>query len=32
VLVPLLPESHAQPLDDVSPTDARPPEEYGPRP
>jgi MFS family permease len=30
-LVPLLPESHAQELDDVSPT-ARPPEEYGPRP
>jgi MFS family permease len=30
VLVPLLPESRAQQLDDVSPTDARPPEEYGP--
>jgi MFS family permease len=29
-LVPLLPESHTQSLDDVSPTDARPPEEYGP--
>jgi MFS family permease len=32
VLVPLLPESGAQRLDDVSPTDARPPEEYGPGP
>jgi MFS family permease len=32
VLVPLLPESGSQELDDVSPTDARPPEEYGPRP
>ncbi len=31
-LVPLLPESHSQALDDVSPTDARPPEEYGPPP
>jgi MFS family permease len=31
VLVPLLPESRAHELDDVSPTDARPPEEYGPR-
>ena len=31
VLVPLLPESRAHQLDDVSPTDARPPEEYGPR-
>jgi len=31
VFVPLLPESRAQELDDVSPTDARPPEEYGPR-
>jgi MFS family permease len=30
VLVPLLPESHAHELDDVSPTDARPPEDYGP--
>lgn len=30
VLVPMLPESRAQLLDDVSPTDARPPEEYGP--
>jgi len=30
VLVPLLPESHAQELDDLSPTDARPPEDYGP--
>jgi MFS family permease len=29
-LVPLLPESHTQSLDDVSPSDARPPEEYGP--
>jgi len=29
-LVPLLPESRAQLLDTVSPTDARPPEEYGP--
>ena len=29
LLVPLLPESGAQHLDDVSPTDARPPEEYG---
>ena len=29
VLVPRLPESVAQALDDVSPTDARPPEEYG---
>jgi MFS family permease len=28
-LVPLLPESHAQRLDDLSPTDAPPPEEYG---
>jgi MFS family permease len=32
VLVPLLPESNTQRLDDVSPTDARPPEEYGPAP
>jgi MFS family permease len=31
-LVPLLPESHTQALDDVSPTDARPPEQYGPQP
>jgi len=31
VLIPLLPESRAHELDDVSPTDARPPEEYGPR-
>lgn len=31
VLVPLLPESRAHRLDEVSPTDARPPEEYGPR-
>jgi MFS family permease len=36
-LVPLLPESHAQALDDVSPTDARPPDarrpdDYGPQP
>lgn len=31
VLVPLLPESRAHQLDEVSPTDARPPEEYGPR-
>jgi MFS family permease len=30
VLVPLLPESQAQELDDVSPTDARPPEDYDP--
>jgi MFS family permease len=30
LLVPLLPESHTQSLDEVSPTDARPPEEYGP--
>jgi MFS family permease len=35
-LVPLLPESHAQALDDVSPTDARPPDarppdDYGPQ-
>jgi MFS family permease len=30
VLVPLLPESGSQQLDDVSPTIARPPEEYGP--
>jgi MFS family permease len=30
LLVPLLPESSAQSLDDVSPTDARPPEDYGP--
>jgi MFS family permease len=29
VLVPLLPESGAHELDQVSPTDARPPEEYG---
>ena len=32
VLVPLLPESFDQRLDDVSPTDAPPPEEYGPGP
>jgi MFS family permease len=35
LLVPLLPESHAQALDDVSPTDARPPDARGaddPRP
>jgi MFS family permease len=36
-LVPLLPESHAQALDEVSPTDARPPDarppdDYGPQP
>jgi MFS family permease len=31
VLVPLLPESRAHRLDEVSPTDARPPEEYGPQ-
>lgn len=30
-LVPLLPESHNLALDDVSPTDSRPPEEYGRR-
>ena len=29
LLVPRLPESHALRLDDLSPTDARPPEEYG---
>jgi predicted MFS family arabinose efflux permease len=29
LFVPRLPESRAQELDDVSPTDARPPEEYG---
>jgi MFS family permease len=29
LLVPLLPESHRQRLDEVSPTDSRPPEEYG---
>ena len=32
VLVPQLPESRALRLEDVSPTDARPPEEYGPAP
>src|SRR4051812_14635570 len=32
VLVPLLPESGSQQLDDVSPTVARPPDEYGPGP
>jgi MFS family permease len=32
LLVPLLPESHTQALDDVSPTDARPPERYGREP
>jgi MFS family permease len=31
-LVPLLPESHKQKLDDLSPTDSRPPEEYGREP
>ena len=31
-LVPLLPESVAQRLDDISPTDSRPPEDYGPEP
>jgi drug/metabolite transporter (DMT)-like permease len=30
-LVPLLPESHARRLDDVSPTVSRPPDEYGPQ-
>ena len=29
LLVPLLPESHTQQLDDISPTDARPPEDLG---